>query len=98
MLKLVFSVRSGKKKDVLKNIQNDNTNSLERADETVSLDNTDAYQIRWNRQEDECTFKILERGTMALKKAYYITYQAPVGENDKFWPVVEKMIDSFNIQ
>ena len=86
------------KKDVLKNIQNDDTNTLERADETVKLDGTDAYQIRWNRQENGCTFKKLERGTMALKKAYYITYQAPVDENDKFWPVVEKMIDSFDIQ
>ena len=73
-------------------------NSLERADETVSLDNTDAYQIRWNRKEDGCKFEKLERGIVYLKKAYYITYQAPVGENDKFWPVVETMIDSFHIQ
>ncbi|AFW93626.1 MULTISPECIES: serine/threonine-protein kinase [Nostocales] len=87
-----------RKKEILTNIQKDDLNSLERADEKVILDKTDAYQIRWTRQENGCTFKILERGTMAFKKAYYITYQAPVGENDKFWPVVEKMIDSFHIQ
>lgn len=87
-----------RKQEVLKNIQNDGLNSLEKADETVSLDNSDAYQIRWNRKEDGCKFEKLERGTVYLKKAYYITYQAPVGENEKFWPVVEKMIDSFHIE
>ncbi|MFM9158703.1 MAG: hypothetical protein ACKOPK_12515, partial [Dolichospermum sp.] len=86
------------KKDVLQNIQNDDANTLERADEIVNLDGTEAYQIRWKRQENGCTFKKLERGTMALKKAYYITYQAPVDDNEKFWPMVEKMIDSFDIQ
>ena len=88
-----------RKKEILTNIQKDNSNTLDRADEKVVLDNTnDTYQIRWTRQENGCTFKILERGTLALKKAYYITYQAPVGENEKFWTVVEKMIDSFHIQ
>ena len=87
------------KQNVLKKNQNDGLSHLERENEKVRLDNTDnAYQIRWNRKENGCTFKILERGTLALKNAYYITYQAPVGENDKFWPVVEKMIDSFHIE
>ncbi|MBS9385414.1 MAG: hypothetical protein HEQ24_14830 [Dolichospermum sp. BR01] len=43
-------------------------NSLERADETVSLDNTDAYQIRWNRKEDGCKFEKLERGNCVFEE------------------------------
>jgi len=36
--------------------------------------------------------------TMNLKKAYYIIYKAPEQQYDQSWPVVEKMIDSFEIK
>jgi serine/threonine protein kinase len=85
------------KKIVTKTIIQDELNTLEKANEEPKLSNSNAYQITYTRQEKGCTLKVLERGTMNLKKAYYIIYKAPEQEYDQSWPVVEKMIDSFEI-
>ena len=86
------------KKIVTKTIIQDEFNTLEKANEEPKLSNSDAYQITHTRKEKGCTLKVLERGTMNLKKAYYIIYKAPEQEYDQSWPVVEKMIDSFEIK
>jgi serine/threonine protein kinase len=86
------------KKIVTKTISQDDSNTLEKANEEPKLSNSDAYQITHTRKEKGCTLKVLERGTMNLKKAYYIIYKAPEQEYDQSWPVVEKMIDSFEIK
>ena len=86
------------KKIVTKTIIQDELNTLEKANEEPKLSNSDAYQITHTRKEKGCTLKVLERGTMNLKKAYYIIYKAPEQEYDQSWPVVEKMIDSFEIK
>ncbi len=86
------------KKIVTKTISQDDFNTLEKANEEPKLSNSNAYQITHTRKEKGCTLKVLERGTMNLKKAYYIIYKAPEQEYDQSWPVVEKMIDSFEIK
>ncbi|MDM3848124.1 MAG: serine/threonine-protein kinase [Aphanizomenon gracile PMC638.10] len=86
------------KRIVTKTIIQDELNTLEKANEEPKLSNSDAYQITHTRKEKGCTLKVLERGTMNLKKAYYIIYKAPEQEYDQSWPVVEKMIDSFEIK
>lgn len=86
------------KKIVTKKIIQDELNTLEKANEEPKLSNSDAYQITHTRKEKGCTLKVLERGTLFEKKAYYIIYKAPEQEYDQSWPVVEKMIDSFEIK
>ncbi|MFM6154040.1 MAG: protein kinase domain-containing protein, partial [Sphaerospermopsis kisseleviana] len=82
----------------LNRITQDTTNSVSALNAGTKLNKNNAYQIIFTRQEDGCKLKVLERGTMSFKKAYYIIYKAPEKDYDKFWPVVEKMIDSFEIK
>ncbi|MBE9199384.1 MULTISPECIES: serine/threonine-protein kinase [unclassified Nodularia (in: cyanobacteria)] len=79
-------------------IERDKSNKLLTANQLSRVGKDyDAYEITSTRKEDRCTLKILERGTLFHKKAYYIIYQAPDKKYNKFWPVVEKMINSFEI-
>ncbi|NET70569.1 MAG: serine/threonine protein kinase [Sphaerospermopsis sp. SIO1G2] len=90
------------KKDAFHVIERDKLNSEIRHTSSrytsSRLSDGDAYKITFTRKENGCTFKKLEKGTLAYKKGYFITYQAPTEEYKKFWPVVEKMIDSFKIK
>lgn len=86
------------KNSALNAITKDTYNSVIAVNDTTKLNKDNAYQIIFTRQEDGCELKVLERGTMSFKKAYYIIYKAPAQDYDKFWSVVEKMIDSFEIK
>lgn len=86
------------KNTALNRITQDSNNSSIVLKDSKKLSTYDAYQIMFNRQEDGCQLKKLERGTVSFKKGYYIIYQAPEQDDQRLWPVVEKMIDSFVIQ
>ncbi len=85
---------------VVKKIAQDPNNShiLNPSIEQPKLNNFEAYQITYSRQEDQCNLKILEQGTLFHKQAYYIIYKSPDKEYNQYWPVAKKMIDSFKIE
>jgi eukaryotic-like serine/threonine-protein kinase len=56
-----------------------------------------AYRIVYTSNNGNGATKTLETGTINGSKAYILTYEAGLLEYTKFLPIVQKMIDSFQI-
>lgn len=56
-----------------------------------------AYKLVYTSQDGNTVLKDMEIGAIKGDKAYIITYEAGVGEYDKYIQMVQKMIDSFQV-
>ncbi len=56
-----------------------------------------AYKLVYTYKDANTVLKDMEIGAIKGNKVYIITYEAGVGEYDKYLPMVQKMIDSFHI-
>jgi hypothetical protein len=57
-----------------------------------------AYQLVYQQENDNTEYKHLETGTIIDKsKVYFINFKSKVKDYETFLPVVQKMIDSFQI-
>ncbi len=56
-----------------------------------------AYRIVYTSNDGDNITKTLETGTIKGDKVYILTYETGVSEYAKFLPIVQKMIDSFQI-
>ncbi len=56
-----------------------------------------AYKLVYTSQDGNTVLKDMEIGAIKGDKAYIITYEGGVGEYDKYLPMVQKMINSFQV-
>jgi eukaryotic-like serine/threonine-protein kinase len=56
-----------------------------------------AYRIVYTSNDGNNVTKTLETGTIKGDKVYILTYEAGISEYTTFLPIVQKMIDSFQI-
>jgi hypothetical protein len=68
-----------------------------KVDNGVTVAGRPAYQTISTNTQDNMNFKTLEMGTIANGKAYIISYDAEEDEYPKHLPMVQQMINSFQI-
>jgi hypothetical protein len=56
-----------------------------------------AYKSIYTYSGENTIFKDIEIGTIKANKAYILTYEAGVNEYDRYLPIIQKAIDSFQI-
>jgi serine/threonine-protein kinase len=56
-----------------------------------------AYRIVYTSNDDNNVTKTLETGIIKGDKAYLLTYETGISEYARFLPIIQKMIDSFQI-
>ncbi|WP_062290880.1 serine/threonine-protein kinase [Nostoc piscinale] len=85
---------------ILERIKQDSsqTKITDTTNSTTTLSQYNAYRLTYSRQEYQCQFQVLEIGTVREGNAYYITYIAEQKEYNRYLPLVEKMINSFEIK
>jgi hypothetical protein len=66
-------------------------------DGSIKLLNRPAYRIVSTNVQDDITYKTLEIGTIIGNKVYLITYDAEEAEFSKYQPIVQDMINSFQV-
>lgn len=64
----------------------------------ATLANKAAYQLVYTTSYGNNTLKNLKVFTLENNKAYVITYTAKIEDYDKFFPIAQAMIDSFEIK
>ncbi|MBW4642791.1 MAG: photosystem II reaction center PsbP family protein [Goleter apudmare HA4340-LM2] len=87
------------KSSIIQKIKDNNQNP-QITDETkpsTTLSKFSAYRLTYNRQDEQCKFKVLEIGTVSNGKAYFITYSAEEKAYNKYLALAETMINSFVI-
>ncbi|MBD2298646.1 serine/threonine-protein kinase [Nostoc sp. FACHB-190] len=65
---------------------------------TTTLSQYNAYKLTYSHKEYQCQSQVLEIGTVREGNAYYITYTAEQKEYNRYLPLVEAMINSFEIK
>jgi eukaryotic-like serine/threonine-protein kinase len=56
-----------------------------------------AYKSIYTYSDENTIFKNMETGAIKGHKAYILTYEAGKSEYDKYLPIIQKVIDSFQI-
>jgi hypothetical protein len=63
----------------------------------TSIDNNPAYQIQYTQKDGRATFDTLQIWTISGNKIYTIIFNADPGDYPTYLPVIQKMIDSFDV-
>ncbi|HJT46757.1 MAG TPA: PsbP-related protein [Nitrososphaeraceae archaeon] len=61
------------------------------------IDNNPAYQIQYTQKDGRATFDTLQIWTISRNKIYTIIFNADPGDYPTYLPVIQKMIDSFDV-
>ena len=56
-----------------------------------------AYKSIFTYADENTTFKEMEIGAIKCDKVYILTYEAGVNEYDKYLPIIQELINSFQI-
>jgi hypothetical protein len=56
-----------------------------------------AYKSIYTYVGENTTFKDMEIGAIKGDKAYILTYEAGINEYDKYLPIIQELINSFQI-
>jgi len=64
---------------------------------TTSIDNNPTYQIQYTQKDGRATFDTLQIWIMSGNKIYTIIFNADPADYPMYLPIIQKMIDSFDI-
>lgn len=64
---------------------------------TTSIDNNPTYQIQYTQKDGRATFDTLQIWTISGNKIYTIIFNADPADYPTYLPVIQKIIDSFDI-
>jgi eukaryotic-like serine/threonine-protein kinase len=64
---------------------------------TTPIDNNPTYQIQYTQKDGRATFDTLQIWTISGNKIYTIIFNADPADYPTYMPVIQKMIDSFDV-
>ena len=64
---------------------------------TTPIDNNPTYQVQYTQKDGRATFDTLQIWTISGNKIYTIIFNADPGDYPTYLPVIQKMIDSFDV-
>ncbi len=64
---------------------------------TTSIDNNPTYQIQYTQKDGRATFDTLQIWTISGNKIYTIIFNADPADYPTYLPIIQKIIDSFDI-
>lgn len=91
-----FSIEGYKNLAASKIKQNNQSSKInDESNHATTLSNRRAYKLTYHKQDEQCSFRVMEIGTFWKNKAYYIVYIAKDNKYSQFLSTAEKMIKSF---
>jgi hypothetical protein len=64
---------------------------------TTSIDNNPTYQVQYTQKDGRATFDTLQIWTISGNKIYTIIFNADPGDYPTYLPLIQKIIDSFDV-